>query len=413
MERLLMPELPLVSVIVPCWNAGSVIARTLASVLDERTVSLECIVVDDASTDETLEVVQELARADPRIVLLRQPANEGVSSARNRALDVARGEWLTLLDADDRFFPGGIAALDAAARGTDALAVVGQQVWSDGQGHWVSSLYEIPDIREPGRKSLATHPGLLYFVSPHAKLFHRSIVDGLRFEGRVLGDQPWVIRALLRAGNRIEVIGTTVYEWIRAAPGATAPPSITTTTRSSAARGVEAASIASAALATVMDEAGQLLAEADARRVAATYVERLLRSDLGVHLSRALARRDPTMAELLAALEAFVSAAPADLLRASDALAREIVEPPLRRWSRVPASAREPYWSLVGAAVAADPELPSRGTTPMSRLRLRLAAEATPASRRAAVALSRPGRLLARARRMVSRHRSAGAKRPD
>ncbi len=110
--------------------------------------------MDDASTDGTAEVVAALAAADPRIVLVRSPENGGASAARNLGLPHVRGEWLTFLDADDRLLPGAIGALVAAAVLADALAVVGQRIWSNGERTWITKLYDQPDIREPGRKSL-------------------------------------------------------------------------------------------------------------------------------------------------------------------------------------------------------------------------------------------------------------------
>jgi glycosyl transferase family 2 len=365
--------MPAVSVLIPCWNAASSIAAALDSVLETHAVPLECVVVDDASTDGSAAIVAAIAARDPRVRLLALDANGGVSNARNRGLELVRGEWLTLLDADDHFRPGGLATLYRTAVDRDALAVVGQQVWSDGRRTWIGRLYDIPDIRAPGRKSLATSPGLLYYVSPHAKLFHRSCWDGLRFEGRVLGDQPWIIRAFLRAGNRIEVVGDTVYDWIRAGePGA--GPSITAATRASVRRGIEAAGIAAGALESVRAEVEARVAEPEARaRVLATYTERLLRSDLAAHVSNALARRDPGLGDLFGAIEAFIAAVPPAWLQATDALARDILEPPLRRWRQVPAPARPAFWSLAARAHGLDPDVPRHGSSPVARMALALA----------------------------------------
>jgi len=347
-------ELPVVSVLLPTWNAEGSIERALASVLEERSVPLECIVVDDGSTDRTAELAEAVASRDGRVVVLRLAENAGVSNARNRGLELVRGTWLTMLDADDRFLPGGLGLLVGAALAGDARAVIGQQVWWDGRRTWLTALYDIPDIRRPGRKSLAANPGLLYYVSPHAKLFHRSCFEGLRFSGRVLGDQPWIIRALLRAGDRIDVLGDTVYEWYRPAAG-TGPPSITSTTRASARRGVEAAAVAADALAGVAEEATSRLGEADRDTVLGTYVERLLRSDLGVHVANALARRDPTIGELFEAVRGFVGGVQPRHLAAGDALARDILEPPLRRWRRVDGAGRTAYGDLAATALAVDP----------------------------------------------------------
>ena len=363
---------PVVSVIIPCWNAQAGIEGALSSVLAETSVPLECIVVDDASTDETASIVKRIAARDSRVVLVELPVNEGVSNARNRALELARGEWLMFVDADDRLVPGAIALLVDTARQTDALAVIGQRVWVDGTRRWIPPRNDTPDIREPGRKSLARNPGLLYYASMHGKLFRRADTDGLRFFGRVLGDQPWTIRALLRAGDRIQVVGSTVYEWNRPRRGHFAP-TITTSTRSSAGHGIEAIAVAREALAAVRAEADRALPDpADRTVVAARYVERLLTSDLGIHLSKALGRRDPRTGELFAAIQGFLTTVPNELLAGSDALARHIVEPPLARWDRVPEDARPAYWSLHGAALAADPGLLDRAGSPLARLALGL-----------------------------------------
>jgi hypothetical protein len=343
---------PLVSVLVPSWNAEQTIERALDSVLADTTTPLEVIVVDDASTDGTTTLVDRTAARDARVRLIRLEANGGVSAARNRALEAMRGEWLTFLDADDRFRPGALDLLRGAAAG-GALAVVGQQVWSDGRRTWLGPLYDIPDIRTPRRTSLAAAPGLLYYVSPHGKLFHRSIVGGLRFEGRVLGDQPWIIRALLRAGDRIEVLGDTVYEWIRAAPRG-ARPSITTGTRSSVGRGVEAVGVAGRALAEVAGEVeATLTTPADRLRVQGAYTQRLLRSDLAQHVARAVSRGDPEIGELLDAVTAFVDGLPPAWLAAGDALAHDIVVPTIGRLWRVTPAARPAVWALSTRAVVA------------------------------------------------------------
>jgi glycosyltransferase involved in cell wall biosynthesis len=370
-------EAPVISILLPCWNAEASVGRALASALELRSTPIEAVVVDDGSTDRTAEIVAGIAAADERVRLIRLPENAGVSNARNRGLAEVRGRWLTLLDADDRFTPGGLERLARGALVGDAapeapLAVVGQQVWFDGRRTWIGPLYDIPDIREPGRKSLASHPGLLYYVSPHAKLFHRSLFEDLRFSGRVLGDQPWVIRALLRAGDRIDVLGDTVYEWYRPA-ASKGHGSITSRTRSSARLGVEAAGVAREALTSVTQEAEARLGEADRERVLGTYVERLLRSDLGVHLGGALGRGDPTIGELLDAIEDFVAATPAPLLADSDALAQDILEAPLKRWHRVNAAGRAAYGRLLATAVAADPNVVARTTSRRARLALRLA----------------------------------------
>jgi len=93
---------PLVSIIIPAYNAAPYIERTIRSVLDQSFTDFEVIVVDDGSTDPTATIVSTIV--DPRVNLVRR-ANGGVSNARNTGIDLARGGIIGFLDADDAFEP--------------------------------------------------------------------------------------------------------------------------------------------------------------------------------------------------------------------------------------------------------------------------------------------------------------------
>jgi hypothetical protein len=329
-------------------------------VLDATTVPLECVVVDDGSTDATASVAARLAASDPRIVVIRSPANEGASAARNRALAVARGEWLTFLDADDRLRPGGLAAMLDAATSEDALVVVGQRIWTDGRTSWRSRAYDIPDIRRPGRASLASRPGLLYYASATGKLFHRSITDGLRFEGRVLGDQAWPVRAMVRAADRIVVIGADVYEWRRPSRRSRAS-SITAARGASAVMAAEATRVAIGALAEVATEVALRIADpVERERVVGAYFERLVRSDIAGAVRRAVSRGDAGSETLFAAVGDFLAAAPAEFVDASDAVAQDVLRAPLERWLRFREPGRGAWWQLAHSVLAEHPGLAAR-----------------------------------------------------
>ncbi len=100
-------NLPLVSVIIPAYNAERYIKSTIRSVLLQDYKNLEIIVIDDGSTDNTATVVKKLANEDKRINYIHQQ-NGGVSSARNHGYKLSKGKYIAFLDADDIWLPDNI-----------------------------------------------------------------------------------------------------------------------------------------------------------------------------------------------------------------------------------------------------------------------------------------------------------------
>lgn len=98
---------PLVSVIIPAYNAEKFIVRTLNSVIDQTYRNIEVIVVDDGSQDTTAEIIRSIANQDNRIQLLQQQ-NAGVAAARNLAIQESKGEFIAPIDADDIWYPENI-----------------------------------------------------------------------------------------------------------------------------------------------------------------------------------------------------------------------------------------------------------------------------------------------------------------
>jgi succinoglycan biosynthesis protein ExoO len=96
--------MPLISVLTTAYNAAPYIGQCIESVQAQTLDDWEMIIVDDASTDATVQVVQRY-RDDPRIRLVRNTQNLGPAAGRNRALEAAQGEWIAVLDADDWYEP--------------------------------------------------------------------------------------------------------------------------------------------------------------------------------------------------------------------------------------------------------------------------------------------------------------------
>ena len=99
-----------VSVVMPCYQSGETVERSVRSVQAQTMADWELIAVDDGSTDDTLARLRALQKDEPRMRVVHQ-SNAGVSAARNAGIDAARGEWLFFLDADDRLTPDALATL--------------------------------------------------------------------------------------------------------------------------------------------------------------------------------------------------------------------------------------------------------------------------------------------------------------
>ncbi len=121
-----------IAVIIPAWNAQSTLRRAVSSVLTQQDVTLEVLIVDDASSDDTLECAYALAAEDDRVRVLAQSKNQGPAAARNLALDNISVQYVTPLDSDDFMDQGRLVQL---------LRIAGQGDWD----FVADDLFKVPE----------------------------------------------------------------------------------------------------------------------------------------------------------------------------------------------------------------------------------------------------------------------------
>lgn len=100
-----MHESPLVSIVMPAYNAASTIEQSIQSVLNQTWQQWELLIVADAPTDNTVAIAQKWSAQDTRITVLPNASNMGVAASRNRALQHAQGAYIAFLDSDDLWLP--------------------------------------------------------------------------------------------------------------------------------------------------------------------------------------------------------------------------------------------------------------------------------------------------------------------
>lgn len=99
----------LCSIIMPCYNSERYIAYAISSVQNQTLSEWELLVIDDGSSDGSVDLVNDLAKRDSRITLIRSPGNMGAAAARNKAIEAAQGRFIAFLDSDDLWRPEKLA----------------------------------------------------------------------------------------------------------------------------------------------------------------------------------------------------------------------------------------------------------------------------------------------------------------
>lgn len=125
-----IPRLPAISVIIPMYNSARYIGSCVQSVLNQTFGEFEIICVDDCSTDNTVQIVMEMAKRDGRIRIVRHAKNSGAASEpRNTGLRLSRGKYIGFLDSDDMYTPTALAELISIGEKWNADVVHTEQVY--------------------------------------------------------------------------------------------------------------------------------------------------------------------------------------------------------------------------------------------------------------------------------------------
>ncbi|WP_302392557.1 glycosyltransferase family 2 protein [Eggerthella sinensis] len=207
---------PIVSVIVPTYNADEFVAQCIDSVLGQSLSDFELICVDDGSTDGTCALVEERAQRDARVSLIRQ-ANAGPGVARNAGLDRARGTYVYCLDADDYLERDMLLQCARALDETGAdMALVAFRTFNQRVGRafpaeWGMRHEEVYPAYPAGTFTWETAPELFFETVqnvPWNKVVRRSLLEerGIRFqELRLTEDLMYSLPAAVASGSIVRI----------------------------------------------------------------------------------------------------------------------------------------------------------------------------------------------------------------
>lgn len=213
---------PRVSVIMANYNGAAHLADAMRSVLTQSMDSLELIVIDDASRDESVAIITELAATDARIRPVFQAENGGPGRARNRGLDLARGDWIAVADADDLFHRTRLERLLGLAEAKGYAAVADDLIFfSDASLGEAKHLFQGGTLDAPEPVSLeglleprfAGLPNQLGYTKP---IFRQTCLGDLRYRDDLrVGEDFDLLLRFAAAGHDLTIVPEALYLYRR------------------------------------------------------------------------------------------------------------------------------------------------------------------------------------------------------
>lgn len=204
-------QVPLVSIIVPVYNAEKYLNRCIDSILSQTMTDFELLLIDDESKDNSGRICDEYAEKDARVRVFHKP-NGGVSSARNLGLDNAKGKWITFVDADDRCSCNYLEHLLSKVD-DDTDLIISYAVICDSTGE-KAEVYPEYRVNATNFERLFVDSDMHWHTSPWAKLYRASIIyeNSLRFNEMMhIGEDADFLFSFMLITDKIYVSSDTDY----------------------------------------------------------------------------------------------------------------------------------------------------------------------------------------------------------
>lgn len=203
---------PLISVIVPIYNVEQWLPRCVDSILAQTYQNLEIILVDDGSPDHCGKICDNYSSKDGRIKVIHK-INGGLSDARNAALDVMQGEWVTCIDSDDFVTSDYIETLyNLCKKYNCKMSVADWFIFPMGTEPRIPRR-EVKEYKFTREEALECMFNQRYFdVSACLKLYHRSLFDGIRYpKGLLFEDLQTTFKPMLKCEEGVAYSNKQVY----------------------------------------------------------------------------------------------------------------------------------------------------------------------------------------------------------
>lgn len=208
----------LISVIVPIYNAEKYLSRCIESILSQTYSQIEILLIDDGSTDQSAQIMEYYSKVDERVRVFHQ-SNKGVSEARNMGLNLARGEYIGFVDADDTIEPTMYQELLTILQRTESdVAITKWHTVEDGENRVAIEFEQIEEClssttEEVWKKVYFERQGWLLYAIWN-KLIVAELAKKFRFEPNVVnGEDIWYSYQILSTASRVVSTSKSLYNY--------------------------------------------------------------------------------------------------------------------------------------------------------------------------------------------------------
>lgn len=182
---------PLVSVLIPCYNVEDYVVESVSSIMDQTYTNLEIIIINDCSTDNTTDKLEELASKDNRIKIYKNEINLKLIKTLNKGIELCSGKYIARMDADDISFPTRIEKQVDFLERNDDYDVVSTMFYTFKAGNSKRNLYVNPVTNEELQAYLLFRSGICHPAVMVRKTLFSEL--GLRFEDKYLHVEDYAL----------------------------------------------------------------------------------------------------------------------------------------------------------------------------------------------------------------------------
>lgn len=203
----------LISIIVPCYNVSAYVERCINSIIAQTYSNIEIILINDGSTDDTLQKCKQFSQSDKRIVLIDKE-NGGLSSARNKGLDIAHGNYIVFIDSDDFISEDHVELLYTTLKKYDADVCVSPFCMIHEQEQITNNNSTKELTFSPIEAIETMFYQKLFDSTAHCKIYKKELFDNIRFREPMVYEDLYILPDVLLQSKKVAYISKATYAYV-------------------------------------------------------------------------------------------------------------------------------------------------------------------------------------------------------